>query len=286
MLSLADIEIAELLSGIESKKISSNLGFFSKPFRIDHSGKELIVKIYLPVKNNSRVISIIENHNNYIKELRSTGIKIPDTLITTRKVNNKHQLIIIQEAFQDSELLRNLMQKTSGSELTGLCEKIFDDTMKFWTNRDVSKDIGFHPTLRNYFLHNSELYYIDTFPPMLMKQSNLNSLILFMSPHGSMLKKIIPLRFLNRVSDEYFNLDKMLTGIAGSCCRLNPDDASEILAFSNEYVRKSVLLSEKERESILNSLQEPPKLSRIWVLIRKLSGNTGKPNIKTVHGKK
>ena len=286
MLSLTENEIDDLLSGIGDNKNSSNLGFFSRPFRINHRDKELIVKLYLPVKKYSSVSSIIENHNEYIKALKSTGIKIPDTLITVRKLKNKFKLIIIQESFKDVELLRNLVQSAYGNKLTDLCEKIFDDTLKFWKNRKESMDIGFHPTLRNYSLHNSELYYFDTFPPMLMNQRKLNRLILMMSPYGGLVNKFIPLWLINRVSDEYYNLDKMFIGIVGSCCRLKPDDAHKILAFSNEFVKRSALLSKKEKESILKLIQAPPNLSKIWLLIRKLSGNTGKPNLKAMHVKK
>jgi hypothetical protein len=112
-----------------------------------------------------------------------------------------------------------------------------------------------------------------------MKQRDLNRLILKMSPYGGLLKKIIPLRLVNKVTDEYYGTDKMFTGIVGSCCRLRPDDAGIILSFSREYVENSVFLSEEEKESILKILRMPPQLSKIWILIRKLSGNKGNPNI-------
>jgi len=86
---------------------------------------------------------------------------------------------------------------------------------------------------------------------------------------------------INKVTDEYYHLDKMFTGIPGSCCRLRPDDAGKILQFSRDYVKSSAGLSAPEKESILALLNKPPQLPRIWILIRKLSGNVGKPNIST-----
>ena len=271
----------KVLSDTGSKKICSNLGYFSKPFRIKHDDEELIVKLYLPVKNHEMVSSIIKNHNDYITELNSTGLRIPRTIITSKKTGRKHQIIIIQESFKEDDLLRNQIIRASSSELTSLCFLIFEDILKFWRKKKGSLEIGFHPTLRNYSLHKGNLYFFDTFPPMLMSQKKLNRLIIKMSPHGRLIKKLIPPVFINMVTDEYYYLDKMFTGIVGSCCRLRPDDAMNILDFSGKYVMDSELLSESEKAGIIKILKKPPKLSKIWILIRKLSGNTGYPNIKS-----
>jgi len=233
------------------------------------------------VKNERLVTYIINNHDEYIKKLKTAGIRIPETSIISRHTGNNHQIIIIQDSFRDGELLRNCIIKADQEELKDLLTKVFSEIVQFLNRKDRETDIGFHPTLRNYALHKGDLWYFDTFPPMLMKQRDLNRLILRMSPHGGLLKKIIPLRFINKVTDEYYNLDKMFIGIVGSCCRLRPDDADKILTFSREYVNHSDLLSAEDKESILQLLKKPPRLSKIWILIRKLSGNTGRPNINT-----
>ena len=100
-----------------------------------------------------------------------------------------------------------------------------------------------------------------------------------MSPFGGVIKSFIPLFLINKVSDEYYHLNRMFTGVVGSYCRLRPADAPYILSFSREYVTTADSLSESEKKNILKLLMNPPKLSAIWILIRKLSGNTGNPNI-------
>jgi hypothetical protein len=280
MISLSPDEIGNMLSGSELKKAASALGFFSKPFRINHAGKELIVKLYSPIKNMSLVSSIIKNHNDYISELKFIGLKVPETFITTNPTGNKLQLIIIQEAFRDDELLRNRVIEASLPELANVCSLIFNDITNFWKRKSLSLDIGFHPTLRNYSLHDGNLWFFDTFPPMLMNQRKLNRLILRMSPYGGWIRNLVPPGLINKVTDEYYHFDKMFIGVVGSCCRLRPDDAGEILSFSIEYVTNNVLLSDSEKTSILNLLKRPPDLPKIWILIRKLSGNIGSPNIK------
>lgn len=281
MLSLTQNEIDGLIAGIESKNRSSELGFFSKPVRIYRGGKAYIVKHYLPVRNHPFITFIVKNHDDYIAELKSAGLNIPETIITTRQKGKKHQLIIIQDSFRDEELVRNLITGAGKERLTDLISMLFADVINFNRRKNNSVATGFHPTLRNYAFHEGKLWFFDTFPPMLMEQRVLNGVILRMSPYGGWLRKITPLRLINKVSDEYYELDKMFTGIVGSCCRLRPADAGLILRFSREYVAASEQLTNAEKESILRLVNKPPQLSRLWILIRKLSGNTGKPNIST-----
>ena len=139
--------------------------------------------------------------------------------------------------------------------------------------------IGFHPTLRNYALRDGSLFYFDTFPPMLMNQRELNRIILRMSPYGSLFKIFFPLTWINLVSNEYYNFDKMFTSIAGSCCRLRPENANAILAFSIEFIN-STSCTIAEKQKITRMLKSPPDLPALWIFIRRLSGNVGKPNIK------
>jgi hypothetical protein len=274
-------EIDAILSDIKSEEISSNLGYFSKPFRVSRENRTCFIKLYLPVKDPGFVSSIINNHDEYLTELKYAGLKIPETVIVSRQKGKKHQLVIIQDSFRDDELLRNRIIEAGITELTNLCAQVFDDIIQFWNRKKKSTNIGFHPTLRNYALHEGNLYFFDTFPPMLMSQRKLNAIILRMSPYGGWLRKLTPLSIINKISDEYYHLDKMLAGIVGSCCRLRPDDALKILAFSRDYITAIASLSDSEKESILMLLKETPQLSKIWILIRKLSGNVGKPNINT-----
>jgi hypothetical protein len=278
MLNIADNELELLLAKLSGSERDSELGFFSKPFRLAFKDKELIIKKYFPVRDNSTVDFILRNHDNYVKELMSLGIKIPETIIRTVQSKRKYQIIIIQEAFKKEEMLRDIMERSSEEEMLEFCRLILDETLKFRNNRKNVADIGFHPTLRNYALHDGSLWYFDTFPPMLMKQRELNRIIIRMSPFGMLVKNLIPPGLIDIVSDEYYDFVKMFKGIVGSCCRLRSDYASSILSFSTEYIR-SAFCDEEEKQKIIQILQSPPRLPGIWTFFRKLSGNTGKPNI-------
>lgn len=268
-----------ILSAEDAGGTDSNLGFFSKPYRINFRNKELILKKYLPVRNPDIVSVIIENHDRYIQELKNIGIKVHDTIIRSIRIRKKFQIVIVQEAFRKGELLRTLFESSSEPELLKLCKLIFDDTLKFRNNIKESMDIGFHPTLRNYALHKGSLVYFDTFPPMLMNQNELNRIIFKMSPSLSFLKIFVPLKWLNFVSNEYYNFDKMFIGIVGSCCRLRPENANAILKFSTDYINNSSCTM-AEKQKITRILQSTPDLPGLWTFFRRLSGNAGLPNIK------
>lgn len=273
--SESDLILSEAASGIAD----SDLGYFSKPFRISFMDTELMLKKYFPVRNQDIVSAILQNHDRYISALQGIGIKVPDTIIRSVKIKGKYQIFILQEAFRKDELLRTRFETFPEHELLNLCKLIYDDVLKFFNYPKGSMDIGFHPTLRNYALHSGTLYFFDTFPPMLMNQRELNRTIIRMSPYGSYFKAFIPAAWINMVTDEYYNFEKMFTGITGSCCRLRPENADNILRFSTDYINNSSC-TQAVKQKITRILTTPPKLPGLWTFFRKLSGNVGKPNIR------
>lgn len=260
--------------------LSSELGFFSKPSRIPGSdGKEYVIKLYRPLKIRSKAEAIIENHNNYLKELKKTGIIIPPTAIGIKTVNHRFQLVVIQPAFEEKYLVRGIMESCTEIEFLYLLELLLKDTLTFWKNKP-NVDIGFHPTLRNYAFNNEHLEYFDTFPPMLTSQKELNKLIIYMAPAKINIRFLIPNKMINRVSNEYYQKDKMIIGIIGSSCRLRPELIESILSFCRNYISQSTGLKEDEKHYLIEKLKTPPQLSGVWVTFRRIFGKTGKPNVK------
>jgi len=272
----SDLEIEQLLNDCKSDNYDSKLGFFSKIFRINFQDREIIVKRYHPVKDGASFI--LDKHDEYKKSLLETGIRFPSTQMAAVRKRNKTELVIFQEAFSPEELFRNIFQHALAEDLSGLCKMIFDDILAFWKNMPKQQPIGFHPSLRNYAIRNRELYYFDSFPPMNMTQNELNKIIIKMSPFGRLIKPVMPPKALNRVSDEYYSIAKMVKGIVGSCCRLRPESMEELLEFTISYFGKSDL-KQAEIESIIAEIKTPPKLSGIWTTVRRLSGNVGSPNV-------
>ena len=70
----------------------------------------------------------------------------------------------------------------------------------------------------------------------------------------------------------------MIIGILGSSIRLRPEYAKEFLKFTKNYIQESNLTS-KEKYSILQKTDAPPRLPFLWRLVRKITGNVGKNNV-------
>lgn len=272
-------QIKEILQQkLDKKRLCSQMGFFSKPVRIkDPGGFEYVVKFYKPVTNKKMCQSLISNHDAYVSAMTNIGIRIPETSISMEINNKKYQLIIVQKAFHEIALVREQMKTAVEKNLLCILKLVLDDTLKFWQNKPAGVEIGFHPTLRNYALEK-QLYYFDTFPPMLMSQKELNKILLAMAPI-KLNNGLIPVKTLNIVSDEYYQVDKMVTGIIGSCCRLRPEFSGAILQFSREYILMDPRLQPADKAMILKSIQNPPRLSGIRVGVRKLVGKPGRPNV-------
>lgn len=270
------LNIDKVFESIEGQEEDSKLGFFSKPYRIVIDQEEVIAKVYHPTKKDASLIAQL--HDDYKLRLANTGVKLPPTNIYIAERKGKQVLVILQRPFAEAELLRNEFEAGSLEEVLHLLKLIFDDTLLFWKNKPVDSELGFHPTLRNYARHQGSLYYFDTFPPMNMDQETLNKIIVKMAPLPSWIKPLVPLKAINRVSDEYYSVVKMIVGIVGSSCRLRPTYAQEILSATKEYIEVSDLTA-KEKKEILTEIAIPPKLPFIWTWIRKITGNVGKPNI-------
>ena len=95
-MNLKRINIDEHTSRIYGQELCSQLGFFSKPYRIKIDGTELIVKRYHPIRKGAE--RIIYLHDEYVEVLRQTGLSIPDTRIIVKQRNSRNELMIFQKA--------------------------------------------------------------------------------------------------------------------------------------------------------------------------------------------
>jgi len=279
MLAISQSDIELILSEASSVRTDSALGYFSKPFRISFRDNDLIMKKYFPIRDHHIVSAILQNHDNYVSALRRIGIRLPETIIRAIRIRGKYQILILQEAFNRNDLVRTRFEISPVNELLMLCKLLYDDVLTFVNYPKETLNIGFHPTLRNYAISNGTLIFFDTFPPMLMTQRELNKIVIMMSPHGNFFKHLIYPSWINIVTNEYYNFEKMFTGITGSCCRLRPEHADSILKFSTDYINNSscpVAMKQK----INRMLATPPELPWLWTFFRRISGNVGKPNIK------
>ena len=188
--------------------------------------------------------------------------------------------VVLQEALDPSELVRNRLENASLLEdFLQDVEGLLRCTVEFLELRNQEQiAIGFHPTTRNYGVRNNQWFYLDTFPPMLLKQQQLNRLMIDYLPLAGAAKLLIPPSWMNRVSDEYYDDCKMLTGIVGSACRLRPNETRQIL-IRCQSVLSDLISDEALKVQLMQAIERPPRLSAVWVLLRRLLAKKGAPNI-------
>lgn len=265
----------------QKKEEAWRLGFFSKPFLCnegEHKGK--IIKIYKAVKDTAFSKEIIKQHEQYVNDLRNRGVKVPKTNIQRANYQDKEYLIIIQDAFSTENLLRNKMIASSDDQYLELLKGILNATLEFIEQNGKDSQVGFHPTLRNYAVNDDTYHYFDSFPPMSHGQKEVERLVLAFAPYKlPFFLKWIAKPFLHLVADEYYQYDKMLSGIVGSACRLRPALAEKIISFSRSHLEDQIK-DDLLKAQTLKRIQKPPELPKIWVFMRKLFGKEGKPNLK------
>ena len=262
---------------------SSKLGFFSKPILLtegEHAGK--VMKSYKFIKNRKICEALLAIHSEYIPQLEATGIKVPKTETEIIEHKGKYSIRIYQEAFSADMMVRKFVEEGDLETCIFNMNGVLDGAITFlnYTHKNSIKNLGFHPTTRNYAVTpEGEFWYFDTFPPMAdLTQNELEWYIMHFSPYKiPNWFKYVAKPFMNKVTDEYYQADKMFLGIVGSCCRLRPEFTNQIL---KEAIKKAHdLANSKEKNKIIQQLKNPPKLPWIWTFVRKILGKEGKSNI-------
>ncbi|NTU41755.1 MAG: hypothetical protein HGA78_01620 [Nitrospirales bacterium] len=265
---------------------SGKYGFFSKPF-LATSGPFIgkIVKQYHDIGDRELCAELVRVHDRYADLLRKAGISVPETEILLREgKKRKYTIMIVQEAFPETALVRNIMLTAGLDECSRLMKGIIDDavTVLNFMREHPEENMGFHPTLRNYAVTGEKLHYFDTFPPFcLWDQRRVEKIILDFAPFP-LVRHFKPflLPFMHRVTDEYYFDDKMILGIVGSSCRLRPEFYQQFLDSAAKHLRNMTEGRVINKEGILHALSQPPSLSPLWVMTRRLLGKEGKPNLK------
>jgi len=267
--------------GKDMKK-SWNLGFFSRPFLVmDGPDRGKIAKVYRPIGDKALCDRVARNHDVFVRKLKSAGIRVPATEIRINSSAGRHSILVLQSAFREEELVRAMMLRSSKEACLKILKSLLEDTLRFLSwRRKSGETIGFHPTLRNYAIRQWKLWYFDTFPPMWgWDQQGLNRIIIRFAPFGIFrFLYFFSKKWVDRVSNEYFRPELMITGLVGSSCRLRPDLAADILAVSRKLLGLQLKDAELKRK-VMIILSRPPRLPGIWVFLRGLVGKEGKPNV-------
>jgi len=203
-----------------------NQGFFTKPKII----AGLAIKDFEGLLTEQQARELIDVHTQYLEALRNAGINFPKTQMHCEKTVQGYKIRIIQEAFQESELVKNIVESASREQALSVVAQVLKNAEKAINyNVKTNGTFGFHLSLGNFALRNSVLYFFDTFPPMISKRQTAQ----IIRKHSPWPKSKIartalsPLAFL--ATSEYYNPAKMINGIVVSAARLRPELKKELV---------------------------------------------------------
>gem|GEM_PF-232944 len=280
-----DEALLDLLRQFKHRRMCplSTLGFFTIPFLADHGPYHgLVVKIYRGVRDQGLARGLLGVHDNYVRVLSDLGLPVPETHMSIVRDGIRHYPIVLQEPFHRHEILRDLIAEGKPERCVDLLLGALDTVCHFWdrvVKQEELQGLGLHASIRNFGYRRGRFWHLDTFPPMFgLSREEMHDLILqFGLSTVCRLARPLALPFMDHVTGESYSREKSILGLVGSVCRLRPECSRVFLQVTQQFVDAQPNINGKE--ALLDALGYPPRLSVVWVTIRRLLGKGGEPNV-------
>ncbi|MGR3503421.1 DUF6206 family protein [Pseudaestuariivita sp.] len=254
----------------------SRLGYFTQPFRVkDGPLKGRVIKVYRAPKDAAVLTRMAEAHDAYVGVLTGAGVRVPRTEFHV--VDGAP--VILQEGLPDASMMRPRIAQGTLEAALADAEAAGQVIARFWLAvRDHPQRVGFHPSIRNFAIVEGEAIFFDTFPPLIeYSRDELGKLLLTFS-ESRLMRSVGPLiqSRVTAIQDEWYSPSETLVGLVGSACRLRPDDAEAFLNWGRDFARREM---GPWTDETLARLAIPPRLSGLWVGLRRAMGLQGAPNV-------
>ena len=258
----------------------SNLGYFCVPFRPQTGPfSEKVIKIYRHINDNKVLEKLVQNHSEYIRKLQEKGINVPETEIHIINLEKRQVPVIVQEAIDPKNLMRDQIINSKLNQTIYLLEIAAKVIANFWNNLGPEDGrVGFHPSIRNFAIEDDKAIFFDSFPPLINYSHKEIGALLTAFSENTLIRIFGPLLQpkISMVQNEWYSASETFVGLVGSACRLKPSYAPEILKWGRNFARYEM---QKWDTEIMSALESPPKLPGYWTAFRKLLNLPGKPNI-------
>lgn len=258
----------------------SRLGFFCAPFRAGPGAFEgRIIKVYQGLHDAQERARLLAAHDDYVEALTGYGVPMPDTAVTTVRLQGRDVPVVVQEALPDATMMRPQMLTNDLPGALALCQAAGEVIAGFWhAVQSDNRRIGFHPSIRNFAVVDSRAVFFDTFPPLIGYSRAEMGRMLHRFSDKRLIRLIGPLmpERIASIQDEWYDPAETLVGLVGSACRLRPDDAQAFLDWGRGFARSDM---SPWADAALAGMQEPPRLPGYWTTMRKVLGLQGEPNL-------
>lgn len=259
----------------------SRLGYFCAPFR-PASGplSDRVIKVYRGGRDPELLEQLARRHTAYVDVLTWAGVRLPATRFLILNDAGFLQPVIVQEALDESLLMRPRIETAELGRALNILEAAADSIAAFWGRvAQRPERIGYHPSIRNFAIDEQGPIFFDTFPPLIgYSRDEMGRLLLRFSESGLVrgVGTVLPER-IRAIQDEWYSPAGTIVGLVGSAVRLRPDDRDAILDWARRFA--SARLRGGIREEVLAEIDRPPRLPAFWTGMRRVLGLEGKPNV-------
>lgn len=272
--------LADIIRQNADRQAISRLGYFCAPFRAPEgafAGK--VIKVYRGVSDTAALDRLVRCHDDYVAALTRTGVPVPETAIHRVQMDGSVVPVIVQDGLPDASMMRPQMQAGDLDTTLDLMERAGWVIAAFWNNADQFETrIGFHPSIRNFAVHEGRAVFFDTFPPLIHYSRDEMGQILLQFSESRLIRAVGPVfrAKVTGIQDEWYSPSETLVGLVGSACRLRPEHAAAYLDWGRDFVAREM---PRWADEAIEGLSRPPRLPGYWTGFRKLLGLQGEPNI-------
>jgi hypothetical protein len=259
----------------------SKLGYFCAPFRPAAGPlSNHVIKTYRGGRDPELLEQLHRRHDAYVECLTRAGVRLPETKFLILNQAGYMQPVIVQEALDESLLMRPQIEAATLDEVLAILEQAATSIDQFWRRvAQRPERIGYHPSIRNFAIDADGPIFFDTFPPLIgYSRAEMGALLLRFS-ESAMIRRIgavLPER-IRAIQDEWYSPPGTIVGLIGSAIRLRPGDRDAILDWARDFAGR--VLQGDMRDAVLEEVSRPPRLPAIWTGMRSLLGLEGRPNV-------
>jgi len=274
-------DLIDLIRQREAQNAISRLGYFCAPFRPETGPyADRVIKVYRGLKDHAALDRLAACHEDYVAILNRADVGLPHTEFVFVDIDGQRIPVVLQEALPSETMMRTRMIEDDLEATLAHMQLAGEVIARFWNDLTPEDGrVGFHPSIRNFAIHDGRAKFFDTFPPLIhYSRAEMGKMLLTYSDKRlmRMIGPFMPTR-VTGIQDEWYSPAETLVGMVGSACRLRPDDAEAYLEWGRTFTPDFM---PRWAEEILPHLQEAPRLPGYWTGFRKLLGLVGEPNVK------
>jgi hypothetical protein len=236
------------------------MGHFTAPFRPAMgplSGS--VLKPFRAGRDPELLEQLARRHEIYLDCLTRAGLTLPATRLLLMHQNGVLQPVVVQDAVPRDAILARLLTDATLPDALAFLEEAARAVCGFWAGvAQRAERIGLHAGVHSFaFDAEAGPVFLETCPPLIgYSREEMGRLLLRFSESGLIrgVGAILPGR-LREIQDPWYTLPGNLGLLVEGGLRLRPQDAAEILDWTESFAASR--LGSSDRSALLTGLARP-----------------------------